>query len=452
MKRFFLIFIILTSSACSLDNKTGIWKDASNTPIEKQQMETIDRNSSSSRFEDVYEKNQPYNEEKDVINSYLFNMDEFYKNKNWLEEYGDKTNNISNHSYSSQKILLSKSPRLSKSSSSNNIIFYDNNLITQDHKGKIFVYSPSLKKKIFIYDFYKKEFKSIKKKIDLIVDRNILYAADNLGYLYAINLNTKSLIWAKNYGIPFRSNLKIINDQILLINQDNQLYSFNKSDGRKNWEFSTTSTFLKTDFKNNIVIDELNKNLFFLNTSAELYSINYLSKKINWVLNFKNSSLAGDTDLFLSHPIVLKNNNLIISTENNTLNIDTFTGSRIWNFPSGSVLKPILSNNYTYLFSKKNFLICIENITGKVLWSKNITDNLYKNKINKKIGEFYDFKIANNEIIIFTKNGYLLSFNYKNGNLEYSEKVSRTGINSKVIFLKNHMFLIDKNNKLLKFN
>ena len=41
-------------------------------------------------------------------------MDEFYKNKNWLEEYGDKTNNISNHSYSSQKILLSKSPRLSK--------------------------------------------------------------------------------------------------------------------------------------------------------------------------------------------------------------------------------------------------------------------------------------------------------------------------------------------------
>ena len=279
MKRFFLIFIILTSSACSLDNKTGIWKDASNTPIEKQQMETIDRDSSSSRFEDVYEKSQPYNEEKDVINSYLFNMDEFYKNKNWLEEYGDKTNNISNHSYSSQKILLSKSPRLSKSSSSNNILFYDNNLITQDHKGKIFVYSPSLRKKIFIYDFYKKKFKSIKKKIDLIVDRNILYAADNLGYLYAINLNTKSLIWAKNYGIPFRSNLKIINDQILLINQDNQLYSFNKSDGRKNWEFSTTSTFLKTDFKNNIVIDELNSYyLKFKNKSCD-YIKKWPSKK-----------------------------------------------------------------------------------------------------------------------------------------------------------------------------
>ena len=43
-----------------------------------------------------------------------------------------------------------------------------------------------------------------------------------------------------------------------------------------------------------------------MNTSGELYSINYLTQKINWVLNFKNSSLAGDVDLFLSYPLILK--------------------------------------------------------------------------------------------------------------------------------------------------
>jgi outer membrane protein assembly factor BamB len=294
-------------SSCSLDNKTGIWKDASNIPTEKQPTESIGSEYSSNRFENVYEKKQIFNEEKNAIDSYIFKMDAFFKNKNWLEEYGHKTNNVSNYSYSSKKVLLSKSPRLSRVSSSSNAIFYDNNLIMQDHKGKIFIYSSVLRKKIFIYDFYKKNFKNIKKKINFVVIKNILYAADNLGYLYAINLNTKSLIWAKNYGIPFRSNLKIINEQILLINQDNVLYSVNKEDGRKNWEFSTTSTFLKTDYKNNIALDEFNENLFYLNTSGELYSINYSTRKINWVLNFKNSSLAGDTDLFLSHPIVLNN-------------------------------------------------------------------------------------------------------------------------------------------------
>ncbi|MDA7606517.1 PQQ-binding-like beta-propeller repeat protein [Pelagibacteraceae bacterium] len=452
MKRFFLIFIILILSSCSLDNKTGIWKDASNTPIENQQIETIDNDYSSSRYENVYEKKQTFNEEKKPINSNIFKLDKFSKKKNWLQEYGDNTNNVSNYSYDSQKILISKSPRLSKIFASSNVIFFDDNLIMHDHNGKIFIYSLSLRKKIFTYDFYKKNFKNINKKINLILDKNILYAADNLGYLYAINLDAKSLIWAKNYGIPFRSNLKIINEQILLINQDNVLYSFNKDDGVKNWEFATTTTFLKTNFKNSIALDEITKNLFFLNTSGELYSINYSSKKINWVLNFKNSSLAGDTDLFLSQPIILKNNNIIITTENNTLNIDILSGKKNWNFPSGSVLKPILTNNYTYIFSKNNLLICIENKTGNVLWSKNISTKLYKEKINKKIGEFYDFKLANNEIIIFTKNGYLLSFNYKNGNLDYSQKISKKGINSKVFFSKEHMFLIDNNNKLLKFN
>ena len=452
MKGFFLIFVTFMLSSCSLDNKTGIWKDASSIPTEKQPTESIGSEYSSNRFENVYEKKQIFNEEKNAIDSYIFKLDAFFKNKNWLEEYGHKTNNVSNYSYSSKKVLLSKSRRLSRASSSSNAIFYDNNLIMQDHKGKIFIYSYVLRKKIFIYDFYKKNFKNIKKKINFVVIKNILYAADNLGYLYAINLNTKSLIWAKNYGIPFRSNLKIINEQILLINQDNVLYSVNKEDGRKNWEFSTTSTFLKTDYKNNIALDEFNENLFYLNTSGELYSINYSTRKINWVLNFKNSSLAGDTDLFLGHPIVLNNNNLIISTENNTYNFDPLTGLKNWNFASGSVLKPIVTNNYTYIFSKNNLLICIANKTGEVLWSKNITNNLYKEKINKKIGEFYDFKIANNEIIIFTKNGYLLSFSYKNGNLEYSQKISKKGINSKVFFLKDYMFLIDNSNKLLKFN
>ena len=46
----------------------------------------------------------------------------------------------------------------------------------------------------------------------MIAKDHVLYVADNLGYIYAINLKSKSLIWAKNYGIPFRSNIKIVED------------------------------------------------------------------------------------------------------------------------------------------------------------------------------------------------------------------------------------------------
>ena len=73
-------------------------------------------------------------------------------------------------------------------------------------------------------------------------------------------------------------------------------------------------------------------------------------------------------------------------------------------------------------------------------------------KKKKKLVSIIDFKIVNNEINIFFRNGYLLSFNPKNGNLNYLGRISKNGINSEIVFLNDKMFFIDNKNKLLKFN
>ena len=288
--------------------------------------------------------------------------------------------------------------------------------------------------------------------MSLTISDDILYVADNLGYLYAIDLINESLVWAKNYGIPFRSNLKFINDQIFLANQDNEIYSIDAKTGDKKWQFATSLTFLKSDFINNFALDIINNNLFFLNTSGELYSINYLNQNVNWMLNFKNPSLVINTDLFLSQPIVIKNNNLIISTEKAVLSYDIIAASRNWTFPSKAVLKPIVTFNYTYIITKNDLLICLSNTSGEVIWSKNIYKNLQAKKIKKKVGKFYDFKIVNKEINLYSKNGYLLSFNFSTGNLDYLNRISKNGISSEIVFLNNHMLFIDNDNKLLKYN
>ena len=285
----------------------------------------------------------------------------------------------------------------------------------------------------------------------MIIEKNILYAADNLGYMYAIDLNKKRIIWAKNFGIPFRSNIKIVGKQIFIASQDNVIFSVNVENGDINWQVSSSITFLKSDFINNFSIDEINNNLFFINTSGQLYSINYASQKINWVLNFKESFSSSDTDLFLSQPIVIKNNILVVSTGNAIISYNTLNGTRNWDFPSNSILKPVITKNYTYIFSKNNLLICIENITGEVLWSKNIYSSL-SNKIQSKIDKFVELKIANSKLILFSKSGYFLSLNHNSGNVEYIKKISKNGINSEIAFTNNNMFLIDRNNKLLEFN
>ena len=457
MKRLLLVFIIAVCTSCSFDNKTGIWKDASNISIDKQVTKIILENKNNTKYENIFIKNKVYDEEKKAVNPSIIKISSPVKISNWHEQYAISTNNISNFSYSNNKVLISKSRKLSRISSTKNksnkiIIFYKNNLISHDHKGTIFIYSLSLKKKIFEYNFYKKNFKTFNKEINLIVNENFLFAADNLGYLYALNLNDNSIIWAKNYGIPFRSNLKFENDQIFLANQDNVIYSINPSTGEKNWQFSTSLTFLKSDFENNFALDLANNNLFFLNTSGELYSINYLTQKINWVVNFKNSTLANDTELFSSQPVVIKNNNLIVTTEKSIISYDTLTAERNWRLNAETIFKPIVTLNYTYVILKNDLLICLYNINGNVIWSKNIFTNKKFKKIKNKFNSVIDFKIVNSEINIYFKNGYLLSLNPSNGKFNLLSRISKKGITSEIVFLDDNMFFFDRNNKLLKFN
>ena len=213
MKRLTLIFITIMLVNCSFDNKTGIWKDASNIPVEKSTSNTINKQDVNSRYESIFVDKQIFNEERELARNFNFKIEKELQNTNWPQEFASNTNNFSNIQYSNNKVLVSKSPKLSrslndKSITIKNTILYDDKIISYDHKGKVFVYSLESRKKILEYNFYKKTFKDYSKKIFLIVDKNIIYAADNLGYIYAVNIDTGFLIWAKNYGIPFRSNLK----------------------------------------------------------------------------------------------------------------------------------------------------------------------------------------------------------------------------------------------------
>ena len=164
MKSLILIFAAIFISSCSFDNKTGIWQDANEILVDNEKTNSITNSNNKNRYEDIFTKNESFfNKEIKAINNSILNLDTAVKNKNWLEQYRSKTNNTSNFSYKGNNELLSKSSKLSNFSSDKNIIFYNGNLISFDHRGKIFIYSSSLKKKYLNMIFTKKNLKIIKK-------------------------------------------------------------------------------------------------------------------------------------------------------------------------------------------------------------------------------------------------------------------------------------------------
>ena len=63
MKKYVLIFLFFTLSSCSFDNKTGIWKDAAQIPIEKDDSKNIKKNKLK-KYEEIFLSKKLFKEEK----------------------------------------------------------------------------------------------------------------------------------------------------------------------------------------------------------------------------------------------------------------------------------------------------------------------------------------------------------------------------------------------------
>ena len=146
MIRLILIFVLISLTSCSFDDKTGIWKDASNIPYEKSASNSIDKNNVKSRYEDVFTESKIFNEEKELERNFNFKIEKELENTNWSQEFASNTNNISNIEYDDNKNLLSRSSKLSKNLKGSNdliksTVLYNDKLISYDHKGRVFAYS-----------------------------------------------------------------------------------------------------------------------------------------------------------------------------------------------------------------------------------------------------------------------------------------------------------------------
>ena len=146
------------------------------------------------------------------------------------------------------------------------------NLIFTDERGNLIIFSIKTNKIISRLNFYKKKYKKITKNLNIVVNDSIIYVSDNLGFIYSFDYINNKILWAKDNKIPFRSNLKVINDKLIASDQNNRVSIFDKKNGNILKLIPTEETKIKNNFQNNFSI---NKDfIFMLNTYGSLYSIN----------------------------------------------------------------------------------------------------------------------------------------------------------------------------------
>ncbi len=440
MRKLF-VFICILLVNCSFDNKTGIWQN-SNTTISKEKNKFKD-------FKTLYTKQKSFDTIIDPPSNLNIKLDKKIINQKWTDEFYKENNNLDNFSYKNKNELVFKSKKLSKYNLNEKILFDEENLILNDDKGNIIIYSVDRLENIFKYNFYKNNYKKIKKKLNTIIENNIIYVADDIGYLYALDYKNKKLIWAKNYKIPFRSNIKILNNKIILSDQDNTLLVIDKRSGEKLKVIPTEEMTLKNKFVNSIAL--IDKKIFYLNTFGTIYSLDNEDLRINWFFNVNQSIDINLSNLFYSNSIVAYDDKVIISSIPFLYILDANSGSTIFKESISSIIKPIITKNGLFLITKDNLLVYKDLKKQKLVYSVSVATEIAKFlNTKKKSIVIKSFFIVNNELFIFLENSYLVKFSI-NGKVKGINKLP-VKLGTSPIFINNSILYLSKKNRLIILN
>ncbi len=441
MKILSILIVLIFLQNCSFDNKSGIWKNDNYTANkDKNYLEG---------FETLSSSNQSFNKIINIKNNFEFKLIEEIESFEWTDQFSNSTNNYNNYIYKKQNNLILKSKKFTKYQSDDFILFENNYLISNDKKGNLIIFSLNKDKVIQKFNFYKKKYKKFIKNLNLIIENNIIYVSDNFGYLYAYSIKESKILWAKDFKIPFRSNLKILNDKIILANQNNDLYFVNKRNGDLIKQIPTEENVIKNQFVNNL---SLNKDfILFLNTYGSLYAIDNKTLKINWFLNLNRSLDLNPSNLFLGNQIINHENKIVVTSNKFLYVVDSLSGTINYRKNFSSFIKPTIISNYIFLITKNDLLVSINLSDGKIIYSYNINQKISEFlNIKKKSVEYKDLMIINSQIYIFLKNSYILKFDLKGKLLEIKKLPTR--IKTYPIIIDGSILYLDRNNRLSVLN
>ena len=442
MKLLYALVILFLFNSCSFDNKSGIWKNENSITNNKDDNIFKD-------FEKIISSTETFNDVIQLDNKFIFNLKKNSQNNSWLDIFYNDNNNVENLSFSDTNKVFLKSKKLTKYKSNKYTLFENNNFIFNDEAGNIIVYSLSKKLIIAKKNFYKKKYKNIKKELNLIIKNNIIYVSDNIGYVYAYNYEIDKILWAKDFKTPFRSNIKISSDNLVVSNENNDLLILNINTGDLKKLIPSEEMTINNTFINNIVLG--NEEIFFLNTYGSLYSIDNNDFRINWFINLNNTLDLSPNSLFFGSAAVYKNKKVFLSSSENFYILNSENGSVFYKKNLSSLFKPIINNKYIFIVTKNNFLISMELESGKIIYSYDISQKVanFINSKKKKL-EIKNFMMINDSIYLFLKNSHVIQFNV-NGEISKIVKLP-SNLKSYPIFVKNYLLYLNKKNKLFVIN
>jgi outer membrane protein assembly factor BamB len=428
-----LIFFSLIIFSCSSDKDKKVDLD-----IFKKQGEKIN----------VFEANNVFDKEVDARS--LLQLNQPQLNKKWSYEHFS-SNNFYDHLVYEGKFqdIFKKSigDYINKNNDSGSLLVFENYVFFSDEKGKIYKFDTISQKIIWELKIYESSYNDYPKNIALFLNGDVLYAADNLGFIYSIDVQAGKTIWQQNYGIPFSSHLNFHKGVLYVVNQNSRLYAFNPSDGQKIWSFESLSGLIKPSRSSNISLYD-NK-LLFSNDVGDITAIDLDQQVIIWTKNILSQNTISNNLVFkISNILVDKKDVYVSSNSGDFFNFNLETGEIKWSHKLSSIQNHISTDKYFFVLTENGFVIAFNKLNGTILWSLNLT----KLSNDKKVSlDYYGLLLASNNLYATSSNGDIYKISANDGKYVAHKKINND-LSRAPIIVDNKIFILNRSSELIILN
>jgi len=431
--KLFLIFFSLLIFSCSSDKDKKV-----DLEIFKKQGEKIN----------VFETNNVFDKELD--SSFILQLNQPQLNKKWSYEYFS-SNNFYDHLVYEGKFqeIFKKNigDYLNKNNDSGSLLVFENFVFFSDEKGKIYKFDTSNQKIIWELKIYESSYNNYPKNIALFLNGDVLYAADNLGFIYSIDVQTGKTIWQENYGIPFSSHLNFHKGVLYVVNQNSRLYAFNPSDGQKIWSFESLSGLIKPSRSSNISLYD-NK-LLFSNDVGDVTAIDLDRQIIIWSKNILSQNVIFNNLVFKISNILIDKKDVFVSSNSGDLfSFNLESGEIKWSQKLSSIQNHISTDKYLFVLTENGFVIAFNKTNGGILWSL----NLAKLSKDKKVSvDYYGLLLASNNLYVTSSNGDIYKISANNGKYITHKKINND-LSRAPIIVDNKILILNRSSELIILN
>ena len=433
MKYFLIFFLSLIIFSCSSDKDKKV-----DLEVFKNQGEKIN----------VFEANNIFDKEISSKSPLLLNSPQ--SNKNWVYEHFS-SNNLYEHLVYEGKFqdIFKKSigDYINKINDSGSLLVSNEFVFFSDEKGKIYKFDLKNQRVIWELKIYESSLNNYPKNIALYLNSNILYAADNLGFLYSIDTETGKPIWQQNYGVPFSSNLNFYKSILYVVNQNSRLYAFNPIDGEKIWSFESLSGLIKPSRSSSISI--LNNNLLFTNDVGDVTVIDLNQQVIVWTKNILSQNTISNNLFFKTSNLLIDKKDVFISSNSgDLLNFNFDTGEIKWSQKLSSIQNHISTDKYLFVLTENGFIIAFNKTNGTILWSLNLSKF---SRDSKTVSSYYGLLLASNNLYATSSNGDIYKISANDGTYISHKKIN-SDLSRAPIIVDNRIFILNRSSELIILN